>query len=126
MSTRRFRIPNVRPAVRQFFEMTEPPTALFAMNDALAHYFIVEAEAAGGRVPDTISVIGFDDLERYSPRPALLTTIHQPFDRIGSRAAGLLIRRLKSPDPAALPSQHILLPTPLVVRSTCQPLGKEV
>jgi DNA-binding LacI/PurR family transcriptional regulator len=118
--------PDLAPAVRQFFGSPEPPTALFAMNDALAHLFIAAAEAAGHRVPADLSVIGFDDLERYSPRPALLTTLHQPFDRIGSRAVQLLARRLKSPEGFALPRQHVLLPTPLVVRSTCQPMGKEV
>lgn len=107
------------PAVDHFFSLPEPPTALLAMNDSLAHYVITEAEGSGRRIPEDISVMGFDDLERYSPRPALLTTMHQPFDKIGRRAADLLLRRLKSPEAAAT-KQHILLSTPLVERSTCR------
>lgn len=117
--------PNVRPAVDHFLGQKEPPTAVFAMNDALAHYFIVEAEARGFAVPGAISVMGFDDLERYSPRPALLTTLHQPFDLVGRRAARLLLRRLATPASLSSPHMHILLPTPLAVRSTCGPFGRE-
>lgn len=113
---------DLKPAVDHFFGLDERPTAICAMNDSLAHYFIAEAETRGWKVPEDISVVGFDDLERYSPRPALLTTLHQPFDKIGRRAAELLLARL-SPD--ADPSEarrHILLPAPLVIRSTCRSL----
>lgn len=115
----------MRPAVDHFFGLSEPPTAVLAMNDSLAHYFIAEAEALGKSIPQDISVIGFDDLERHSPRPALLTTMHQPCDKIGRPAADLLLRRLSSSE-AAITKQHILLSTPLVERSTCGPIGKEV
>ncbi len=118
-------ISDMVPAVRQFFGLAEPPTAVFTLNDALAHYFIAEAESAGHLVPDTLSVLGFDNLEQYSPRPAMLTTMHQPFDRIGRRAAGLLLQRLNSAGTSLMPNQHIMLSAPLVVRSTCQPPGKE-
>lgn len=111
--------PAVGPAVDQFFSLADPPTALFALEDSLAHYFIVEAEARGLKVPRNVSVIGFDDLERYSPRPALLTTLHQPFDQVGRRAMRLILRRLSASEAVPHPSTHILLPTPLIVRSTC-------
>ncbi len=112
--------PDLSAAVKQFMSLPEPPTAVFAVNDALAHYFIVEAERAGFSVPGSISVVGFDDLERDLPRPALLTTMHQPFDRIGQRAAQLALTRLR-PETADRPFQHVLFTAPLVVRSTCQP-----
>jgi len=118
-------LPYLKPAVEQFFGSAEPPSVVFTLNDALAHYFIIEAEAAGYAVPNCVSVMGFDDLERYLPRPALLTTMHQPFDRIGQQATQLLLRRLDTPDPVAMPYQHILLSAPLVERGTCLPTGKE-
>jgi DNA-binding LacI/PurR family transcriptional regulator len=113
-------------AYEHFFSLPQPPTAVFAMNDSLAHALIQTMEARGLRVPDDLSIIGFDDLERFSPRAALLTTMHQPFQRIGQRAAELLLSRLqekrsgKTADgpPAA---RHLLLPTPLVERGTCAP-----
>ncbi len=102
--------------------MSPAPTAVFALNDQIAHTLIARLEAAGKSVPADLSVLGFDDDDQYSPRPALLTTIRQPFERIGQRAAALLLRRLgPTPGPAAA-FQHILLPTLLVERSTCRSL----
>ena len=114
--------PEVAPAVAHFLGLAEPPTAVFTMNDSLAHYFITDAEARGRQVPGDISVIGFDDLEKYSPRPALLTTMHQPFDKMGRRAADLLLRQLTQTSIASQARQHVLLPVPLVIRSTCRSL----
>ncbi|BDI28543.1 hypothetical protein CCAX7_005940 [Capsulimonas corticalis] len=98
------------------------PTAIFALNDFSASLVIRHLESRGVRVPEQISVIGFDDSERYSARPGVLTTMRQPFERIGQRAAELFLQRLTSADPAARPFQHVLLPTRLIERSTCRPL----
>lgn len=106
----------------QFFDLPDPPTAVVALNDSLAYYFIEECARRGKRTPEDISVIGFDDLEEHSPRPPILTTLHQPFDKMGRRAAEILLRRLSGPEARQEPRQHVLLPTPLVVRSTCRPL----
>ena len=111
---------DVAPAYNHLFALSEPPTAVLAMNDALAYHFIAECQTRGRSVPEDLSVIGFDDLEKYSPRPALLTTLHQPFDKMGHRAADLLLRRLSGSDGPPWARQHVLLPTPLVKRSTCQ------
>ncbi|MCW3060177.1 MAG: regulatory protein LacI:Periplasmic binding protein/LacI transcriptional regulator, partial [Capsulimonas sp.] len=111
----------VRAAFDQFFGSPEPPTAVITMNDALAHYFMHEAEARGKTVPADFSIIGFDDVERHSPRPATLTTLHQPFDKMGRRAAMLLLERLANPGKDR-EKQHILMSAPLVIRSTCRSL----
>ncbi len=97
-----------------------PPTAVFAVNDQTAHTLIAALEARGRTVPGDISVLGFDDDDQHSARPALLTTVRQPFERIGQRAAALLLRRLGPAPPPAY--QHVLLPTVLVERSTCRAL----
>ncbi len=112
------------PACDHFFSLPDPPTAVVAMNDALAHYFITECERRGKAVPGDISVVGFDDLERYSPRPALLTTLHQPFDKMGRRAADLLLQRLAESGTPSTAKRHVLLPAPLIQRSTCAPLAE--
>ena len=114
----------VRAAFDQFFNCVEPPTAVITMNDALAHYFIHEAESRGKSIPADFSIIGFDDVERHSPRPAMLTTLHQPFDKMGRRAALLLLERLANPgrNPEKL---HILMSAPLVIRSTCRLLEND-
>jgi DNA-binding LacI/PurR family transcriptional regulator len=113
--------PDLRPAVDHFLALSEPPTALFAMKDLLAHAFITEVKARGMRVPEDISVIGFDDHDRHALQPPVLTTVHQPFERMGQRAAEILLRRLAQPSGSSLPNTHLLLPTPLVIRSTCAP-----
>ncbi len=112
----------VAPACDHFFGLADPPTAVLAMNDPLAYRFIAECGKRGVRVPEDISVVGFDDLEQHSPRPSLLTTLHQPFDKMGRRAAELLLSRLSAPDPAPPVRRHILLPTPLIARATCRAL----
>jgi LacI family transcriptional regulator len=117
--------PNVGPAVDHFLSLPEPPTAVFALKDLLAHAFIAEVKARGLRVPEDISVIGFDDHDRHSLQPPVLTTVHQPFDRMGQRAAELLLQRLSSPRLTNTPCQHVMLPAPLVIRSTCQALPKD-
>ena len=113
---------DLAPACDQFFALAEPPTAVVALNDSLAYRFIAECQKRGKRVPEDVSVIGFDDLEEHSARPPVLTTLHQPFDKMGRRAAELLLRRLSGPDARLEPRRHILLPAPLIVRSTCRAL----
>lgn len=107
--------------VAWLLETQSPPTAVFAVNDPISHTLIARLEARGKRVPDDLSVLGFDDDDMYSARPALLTTMRQPFERIGQRAAELLLRRLAHAAPPQT-FQHILLPTLLVERSTCRSL----
>ncbi len=112
----------VAPACDRLFALPEPPTAVVALNDSLAYHFIAECEKRGRHIPDDISVIGFDDLDGHSARPPILTTLHQPFDKMGRRAAELLLRRLSEPGAGPEPRRHLLLPIPLVVRGTCRPV----
>lgn len=114
--------PDVSLACDQWLALPKPPTAVLAMNDSLAYRFLGECQRRGKSAPEDVSVIGFDDLEQHSPRPALLTTLHQPFARMGRRAADLLLRRLTGPEAPPEARQHVLLPTPLVKRLTCRAL----
>ncbi|MEO7718776.1 MAG: GntR family transcriptional regulator [Capsulimonas sp.] len=114
---------NLNDRLDRYLQEAPLPTAVFALNDFSASFLIQHLETRGIHVPDQISVIGFDDSERYSPRPGVLTTIRQPFERIGQRAAEIFLQRLTSPDPAARSFQHVLLPTQLIERSTCKPLA---
>lgn len=115
--------PEVGPLVERLLRRPDRPTALFALKDILAHAFIAEAAARGIRVPEDISVFGFDDHDRHSLQPAMLTTVHQPFEQMGEKAAELLLRRIKDPAGSRTPFQHVLVPTPLVIRSSCRRLS---
>lgn len=110
------------PAATQFAAMAEPPTAVVALNDLHAFEFMREIGTRGWSVPRDISLVGLDDIESYSPHPAVLSSVHQPFQRMGQRAAELLMHTLRG-DPSATTKtyHHVLLPTYLKLRSTTQP-----
>ncbi len=95
-------------------------TALFCINDHLALAAIEAAESFGLRVPDDLTVVGFDGVLRWVPGGGNLTSAHQDFYRIGEIAAELLIERLAQSDPQC-PKRHVLLEAPLVVRNTSGP-----
>jgi DNA-binding LacI/PurR family transcriptional regulator len=102
-----------RRAVRQLLRLPQPPTAIFAAADIQAMGVLKVAQEFGLKVPDDLSVIGFDDLEMADY--VGLTTIRQPLDDSGRIAAELLLSRLADPD---RPVQHVQLPLTVVVRET--------
>ncbi|HVK02534.1 MAG TPA: GntR family transcriptional regulator, partial [Armatimonadaceae bacterium] len=85
----------------------DAPTAVFAVNDASANAFIEQLARAGKRVPEDVSVVGFDDLDRLSHRAPRLTTMYLPFESVGERAAELLLRRLRHPPAPGDPTCHL-------------------
>ena len=105
----------------EIMSMDPRPTAMFVVNDFLAEYFVVALEQMGHSVPESLSVVGFDDLERYLPRTPKLTTVRQPFEQIGERAAAMLLSRIRAVDDPANAYQHVLLPTRLVIRTSTTP-----
>ena len=85
-------------AARQLFAADERPTAVFAANDDMAAGVIFQAHEAGLRVPDDVSVAGFDDILLAGRIWPGLTTIHQPIAELGSRATEILFDRIKGKD----------------------------
>ena len=100
---------------KQLLALSEPPTAIFAMSDIQAVGCIHAIRESGLRVPEDISVIGFDDvqLSRYIG----LTTIRQHLEMGGYLGMQLLLDMLTTPDDVA-PRQ--LPPLELIVRGTTQ------
>ncbi len=70
-------------------------TALFAYNDILAIGAIRAIREAGLRVPEDISVVGFDDIREAAYQFPSLTTIHQPLRKMGEIAAETLVQRIE-------------------------------
>lgn len=98
------------------------PTAVLAMSDVTAIGVMAAALDAGLRVPEDLSIVGFDDIPAASWTSPRLTTVHQPIREKGRRAAHRLISAIRSG------SEHQpvveLLPTRLVVRgSSASPRG---
>lgn len=92
-------------------------TALICLSDRLAEGAMAAADHHGLRVPDDLTVVGFDDAPEHAARLGL-TTIAQPSREKGQRAAEALLALLAG-QPAA---QQTLLPTRLVIRTSSAPL----
>lgn len=84
-----------REGIRHLLSRFPEMTAVFCSSDTMAIGAIRELKDMGKRVPEDISVMGFDDIELASFITPLLSTVHQPFYEFGSRAVDLLIRLLK-------------------------------
>jgi LacI family transcriptional regulator len=95
--------------------LPEPPSAIFAFNDNMAVGALRAAQARGLRVPEDLSLVGFDDSEQASTVTPALTTIRQPLAEMGRMAVSLLLRQLENQRVEAL---RIELQTRLVVRES--------
>jgi LacI family transcriptional regulator len=107
-------------AAAELLDLAEPPTAIFAFNDNLAIGAIQTARARGLRVPDDLSVVGFDDSEHASLVTPTLTTVRQPLAEMGRTAVNLLRRLI---DGQRVETLHVDLGTRLVVRDSTAPPG---
>jgi LacI family transcriptional regulator len=86
-----------RVASAQLFTLPDPPTAIFAANDDMAHGVLAEARQRGLRVPEDVAVVGFDDAESSAYARPPLTTVRQPFFDAGRRAAVTLVALVDAP-----------------------------
>jgi LacI family repressor for deo operon, udp, cdd, tsx, nupC, and nupG len=110
-------------AIVTFFENGIEPTAVFAANDEIALGAIRGAHRLGLRVPDDISIVGFDNqhfLEAFEPG---LTTVNIPRFDIGYQAMKRLVRKIANDKDVT----SLRLPTELIVRETTAPprIGKK-
>jgi len=106
-----------RRIVDQLMAMADRPTAIFAVNDVAAERLAAALSESGVGVPDDVALAGFDGMERWRPGEPFLTTVHQPFERIGARGAQLLLRRIQEGPNA--PYYHVVFDGELSVhRST--------
>jgi DNA-binding LacI/PurR family transcriptional regulator len=104
---------DAKAVLRDLLRLAAPPTAVFAASDLQALAMVEAAQALGLRVPEDLSVVGFDDVELA--RYAGLTTVAQPLEVSGTTGAELLLSALEGTE-GTEPSQH--LPLELVVRGT--------
>ena len=105
-------------AIQKLLQLENRPTAVFALNDQMAVGALRALSDAGVRVPEEISVVGFDDTLIASATSPGLTTVHQPLQEMGRIAVSVLYRML---DGQALEATRIELSTRLVVRQSTAP-----
>ncbi|NLG51060.1 MAG: LacI family transcriptional regulator [Chloroflexi bacterium] len=92
------------------------PTAIFCANDSMALGAMCALQALGARVPQDVSVLGFDDIPTAAYSMPRLTTVRQPTHGMAQTALDMLLAALRG-ELDAMHSQ--LLPTELVVRDSC-------
>jgi LacI family transcriptional regulator len=127
-----FEVHSGRACGAQILAHPHRPTAVFASNDQMAYGLVSLIEERGGRVPEDLAVIGFDDIPPLIHTHAALTTVRQPFFEMGQRGVQTLLDLIEAPRPlrpafatrALAPGSsgsgvRIQLGTTLVVRESC-------
>lgn len=105
-------------AVAELLAGRDRPTAIFAANDVSAIAAIDVARACGLRVPEDLSVVGFDNVPESMMTVPPLTTVEQPIREMGHRAVSLLLDLINGREPELT---HVTLETRLLVRASTAP-----
>ena len=106
-------------AFRSAWQAGLRPTAILAMSDAIAIGAMHATRHTGVRVPDDLSVVGFDDIDLSAHVDPPLTTVHQPIRQKGAAAVRLLLDAIEQP--STTPPGHLRLETRLIVRASTGP-----
>ena len=107
-------------AMSDIAAMSNRPTAVFFMNDEMAAGGVQAANAANLKIPEDISIIGFDDTSWATAIQPPLTTIHVDKGLMGSIAIQRLVQRINGNNPVPTTT---LIPTRLIVRDSTAPLA---
>lgn len=107
-----------RQGVAALFASASHPTAIFVANDLAALGALSALSERGLRVPEDVSVVGYDNTALAAVSQINLTTVDQPRPDMGRTAVTLLLERLGGRRDTA---RHVLMPPTLVVRGTTAP-----
>ncbi len=107
-------------ATKQILARGEDVHAIFGGSDATCHGVYAALREAGLRIPEDVSVAGFNDTPEATVLHPALTTVRLFPEQIGRALGELLLERIAHP---ALPRQHRILPNQVVRRESCQPLA---
>ena len=113
-------------ATQKILAAAEPFTAIFAFNDISAIGAVRALRESGLRIPQDVSVVGFDDVQSAAFQNPGLTTVRQPLHKMGVLAAQTLLKQILSPSsnleaPPLHASQLVVDPEFIVRGSTSQP-----
>lgn len=100
-----------RRTALEIVALDPPPTAIFAVNDSVGLDLIRAFRELGVKVPEELSIVGFDGLLHWVPGGGPITTVRQSFSTIGEMAGAALIARLSTESPSTF--RHVLLDAPL-------------
>jgi LacI family transcriptional regulator len=112
-------------AGRRVLSGAQPPDALFVASDEQAMGVLRAAAELGLRVPDDLAVCAFDGIDGGAYTTPGLTTMRQPYEKLGRSAVDWLLAKIADPK---LPEQRIVHPTTFVPRGSCgcpDPIGDD-
>jgi DNA-binding LacI/PurR family transcriptional regulator len=114
-----FAVEGGRRALRELLALPDPPTAVICSSDVMAMGVLQEALRQGVRVPEDLSVVGFDGIEASTWSVPPLTTVEQPIDDIAETAVDALQTLIREPE-TALPN-YLFRPRLRIRASTAAP-----
>ncbi|WP_114166337.1 LacI family DNA-binding transcriptional regulator [Exiguobacterium sp. TNDT2] len=114
-----FSVEEGKQAMEKLLQLESPPTAVFVAGDQMAIGAIEAVHEHGLRVPEDISIIGYDDIEMIKYITPKLTTIRQDTDEIGEAAAELLIEQMTAKERR---TERRVIPVRLIERASCAPV----
>jgi len=106
-----------RRAARDLLSLSPPPTAIFCFNDMTAIGVLVACREMGCRVPEDLSVVGFDDIAMAAFTCPPLTTVRQQCYELGREAMNMMLKLLNNQE-----ASDLVLPAELVMRESCRAL----
>ena len=109
-----------RIAAAALLRRPDPPTAFFAINDTTAFGVYAGVREAGLRIPEDVSVVGFDDIPLCGVVNPPLSTVRQPLDNLMRSAVDLLLDRVANR--SSHPAVRLTLPPELVLRGSTGPV----
>ena len=107
-------------ATRKLIKSREPFTAVFAFNDISAMGAMRALFESGLRVPEDVSVVGFDDIQSAAYQHPGLTTVRQPLRKMGKTAAEVVLRLVGAPSAERRTKEIVVEPELIVRESTCK------
>jgi DNA-binding LacI/PurR family transcriptional regulator len=108
-----------KEGMEKFLTMRKPPTAVFAASDMLAIGALAAAREKGFRVPEDVSIAGFDDIDFAAFCDPPLTTVRVPASQMGEIAVEVLMEIIEG---KSLVGRQVILDTELIIRESCREL----
>ncbi|MCB0183810.1 MAG: LacI family DNA-binding transcriptional regulator [Caldilineaceae bacterium] len=102
---------------KELLTLAHPPTAIFASNDMMAFGAMEAVREQGLRIPEDLSILGFDDIPQTAGVHPPLTTMRQPLEEMGRVATQMLFTYLEDPHHI---EERRALSTQLIIRQSCQ------
>lgn len=102
-------------SLRALLDSTNPPDAVFCVNDLVAYGALDYARSIGLQIPESMWIVGYDDIQMSSWQSFQLTTVRQRTREMASEAARLLLRRINDPN---RPIEDVCFDSELILRNT--------